>query len=358
MTRTPRSLPLAPRDHAESLYDHTPSGWFVLAASEELRPGKVLNKRLAGRDVVLWRSEAGVAHAVDPYCPHMGAHLGHGGRVCGETIECPFHAFRFSSEGKCVATGYGTPPPPRARLGTWHVHETHGLVLVWHGAAGEEPSFRVPDIDTEGWEGPRWSQWEMRGHPQETTENSVDSGHLSVVHGYRDITTKRELRLEGPHLSVEYTMNRPAIPGRPELGLIAAEFFIHVWGLGYSRVEVSAPRFGLRSRHLVFATPIDRERLHMRIGFAHQRYDTRFVPRAVVSAVNRAIGELAIRTFRHDVMQDFDIWNYKTYVHPPQLAVGDGPIGAYRRWCKQFYPQLGGSGVRTPDTESASDAAE
>ena len=27
-------------------------------------------------------------------------------------------------------------------------------------------------------------------------------------------------------------------------------------------------------------------------------------------------------------------------VHPPQLAQGDGPVGVYRRWCKQFYPSL------------------
>jgi hypothetical protein len=42
----------------------------------------------------------------------------------------------------------------------------------------------------------------------------------------------------------------------------------------------------------------------------------------------------------HDVKQDFHIWQNKRYVHPPQLAVGDGPIGAYRRWCKQFYPSV------------------
>src|SRR5688572_18786269 len=91
-------------DPSANLYAHFPSGWFMLALSSELPIGKVLTKRLAGRDVVLFRTESGRAAAVDPYCPHMGAHFGHGGCVKGETLVCPFHAFRFATDGKCVGT--------------------------------------------------------------------------------------------------------------------------------------------------------------------------------------------------------------------------------------------------------------
>ena len=44
-------------------------------------------------------------------------------------------------------------------------------------------------------------------------------------------------------------------------------------------------------------------------------------------------------TFVGDVKQDFDIWSQKRYVDPPKVAIGDGPVGHYRRWCKQFYPE-------------------
>ena len=30
------------------------------------------------------------------HCPHMGAHLGFGGRVVGEAIRCPMHGFSFA----------------------------------------------------------------------------------------------------------------------------------------------------------------------------------------------------------------------------------------------------------------------
>jgi phenylpropionate dioxygenase-like ring-hydroxylating dioxygenase large terminal subunit len=343
---TPKSLPVVPAreiDPAANLYANFPSGWFMLSLSRDLRVGEVRTKRLAGRDVVLFRTESGQAAAVDPYCPHLGAHFGHGGCVKGESIECSFHHFRFATDGKCLATGYGTPAPPKLRVASYPVHETHGLVLVWLGTAGDAPTFTIPDIDTGGWLEPAFRTYALRGHPQETSENSVDFGHLGIVHGYKEVKVLRELRTEPGHLSVQYSMVRPYVQELPRLGDLYAEFFIHVFGLGYSRVEVQVPRLGLVSRHLVFATPVDHEKLELTIGFAHHGYAEKLgnpIPRAWLHGFDRVLRRIAMRAFRHDVEQDFDIWQHKKYVHPPQLAVGDGPIGAYRRWCKQFYPLL------------------
>jgi len=337
--------PALPGDPFGDLYAHVPSGWFVLGRSSEVPRSGVAIRRLAGRDVVLFRTESGLISAVDPYCPHMGAHLGHGGCVKGESIECPFHAFRFDREGKCVATGYGTPPPPRARLAVYPSCERHGQILVWHGNAGETPWFEVPEIDTTGWMGPLFTVEPLRGHPQETTENSVDMGHLPIVHGYADIKILRELRTEPGYLSVQYAMRRPYIPELPGLGRVYAEFFIHVYGLGYSRVEVYVPEHGFRSRHLIFATPTEREQIDLHIGFSFEAVGaTNRLPRALsripLGILNRTILHAGMKAFVHDVKQDFHIWSHKRYVHPPQLAVGDGPVGAYRRWCKQFYPSV------------------
>jgi hypothetical protein len=46
---------------------------------------------------------------------------------------------------------------------------------------------------------------------------------------------------------------------------------------------------------------------------------------------------LLLDIYRHEVEQDFDIWKNKTYMHPPALARGDGPVGQYRAWSRQFY---------------------
>jgi hypothetical protein len=43
--------------------------------------------------------------------------------------------------------------------------------------------------------------------------------------------------------------------------------------------------------------------------------------------------------FKADVGQDIPVWNRKLFLAQPALAEGDGPIGAYRRWARQFYAE-------------------
>ncbi|HAP68965.1 MAG TPA: (2Fe-2S)-binding protein, partial [Flavobacteriales bacterium] len=100
-----------------------PDSWYVLGLSDEIKPGTLANKNLAGREIVLFRTESGKLHAIDAYCPHLGAHLGHGGTIEGEDIKCPFHGFCFNGAGECTKTGYGTKPPPTAKAKTWEVRD-------------------------------------------------------------------------------------------------------------------------------------------------------------------------------------------------------------------------------------------
>lgn len=354
------SLPVVGSAHElfQNLYAHCPSGWYFLSLAKDLPPGAVKNVKLGGRELVLFRTEGGKAVVSDPYCPHLGAHLGHGGCVKGETIECPFHKFRFGTDGRCESTGYGTAPPPRARLELVPVIERHGLVLAWHGGPGEAPWFDVPDVEMDGWSDLRVRTYRFRGHPQETNENSVDSGHFAIVHGYSKVDTMRELRMEGAFLSVQYCMERPRSRTIAALGNLYTEFFINVHGLGYSRVEVSVPEINFKSRHLVFATPIAPGELELTVGFqARSARAAVGLKHSVLGlpfrAIDRAMSEIGLDIFRKDVEQDFEIWKHKRYVHPPQLVEGDGPIGSYRRWCKQFYPQL-----REASSSRAAETAE
>src|SRR5262245_9975123 len=175
-----------------------PSGWFVVASSDEVQRGKKLTRPFMSEDLVIYRTESGEARAVSPYCPHLGAHLGHAGDVKGETIRCAFHGFCFDGAGACVSTGYGTRPPPAARLPVRHVREQHGVIMVWHDPAGKPPTWEVPLLDTEGWSSFVLDRLSLRGHPQETSENSVDIGHFSIVHGYHDVREIEAARVEGP----------------------------------------------------------------------------------------------------------------------------------------------------------------
>ena len=80
-----------------------PVGWFQVDYSDELEVGEVKPLEYFGRDMVLFRAEDGTAHVLDAFCPHLGAHLGHGGTVDAtedgtSCITCPFHGWKFDAK--------------------------------------------------------------------------------------------------------------------------------------------------------------------------------------------------------------------------------------------------------------------
>lgn len=272
----------------------------------------------------------------------MGAHLAHGGKVEGETIQCPFHGFCFDPTGKCVKTGYGTKPPPQALLRMWPVHEVNGVIMAWHDEEGTFPDWNVPDLDWSGWTEVKFAGWRLASHPQEIAENSADIGHFRHVHGYDDVKIFEEARAEGPLLWGKYGMSRIAsfvgIGGKR----VHAEFKFHEYGLGMAYVEAYVPSYGLKSRHFVYPMPIDGVDVQLRIAVSvHQEFDPgkihpllRLVPKRLLMYF--ILGGYH-REYQRDVKDDFKVWQNKVYVHPPALAQGDGPVILYRKWAQQFY---------------------
>jgi phenylpropionate dioxygenase-like ring-hydroxylating dioxygenase large terminal subunit len=312
-----------------------PAGWFAFGFSGELPPGKLLARPFMGREVVVFRTQSGQAAAVDAYCPHLGAHFGFGGSVEGELLRCPFHGFCFDGQGNCVRTGYGTRPPPRAVLPVYPLCEVNGILMVYHAAHNETPAWEVPALEQTGWTTLRHRVFRLHDHPQETTENSVDLGHFSFVHGYRRPRMLGEAVIDGPHLSTAFMVSR-GIPGLekllPQIDF-DFQFETQIYGLGYSLVNVQVPAVGLRARLWVLPTAVDETHIDLRLACSVQH-----LPAGRLAT--RLAGDILFQSFIHDTSQDFTIWENKRYTDPPALAPGDGPIGKYRQWAKQFYPKI------------------
>jgi hypothetical protein len=54
--------------------------------------------------------------------------------------------------------------------------------------------------------------------------------------------------------------------------------------------------------------------------------------------ITRLLRRKAIKEGVRTINQDIPIWEHKLYRRQPRLCEGDGPIMAYRRWARQFYP--------------------
>ena len=53
--------------------------------------------------------------------------------------------------------------------------------------------------------------------------------------------------------------------------------------------------------------------------------------------VTSTVGKRFQAEIERQLEADIPVWENKIYVDPPLLCAGDGPIGIYRKWCRQFY---------------------
>ncbi len=300
-----------------------PNGWFQFAYGDELAPGQVLPLEYFGRQLVAFRGEDGTARVLDAFCPHLGAHLGHGGKVEGNTIRCPFHAWRFDGEGRCVEVPYASRIPQSARLGCWPVIERNGMLMVWHHAEGKPPEFDIPELAEYGhpdWTDSRRLRWKLRTHNQEMAENAVDRAHFRYVHGTLDVP-ESEVQADGPVLRM-VSKAMMATPKGDVPGQIASESR----GFGFGVVRFS----GIVDTLLVTSvTPIEGEHVDVRFSFSVKKIGN--------ADITRGVGRALIADIEKQMNEDRPIWENKVYQPRPVLCDGDGPIGVFRRWCQQFY---------------------
>src|SRR6478736_1491716 len=109
----------------------TPFGWYQVAFPDDLAPGEVMPLSYWTRELVLWRDDAGGFHLQHAFCPHLGAHLAHGGTVEGATLSCPFHGWTYDGAGACTNIPYSQRENRKAKLHAYPVVVRNGMVHAW-----------------------------------------------------------------------------------------------------------------------------------------------------------------------------------------------------------------------------------
>ncbi len=142
-----------------------------------------MHTRLLGEDLVLWRDTIGTAHALRDLCIHRGTALSLG-RVIGDTIMCPYHGWRYGTDGVCTAIPQLPDPtriPAKARVDAFACRERYGLLWV----AIDDPRWdlpEVPELDSPGWTVVRTGPYTWNADASRQLENFTDFGHFPWVH--------------------------------------------------------------------------------------------------------------------------------------------------------------------------------
>ena len=313
-----------------------PNGWFRVASSTDVPPGAVRPLRYFGRDLVAFRATDGRVRVLDAHCPHLGAHLGHGGCVEGDGVRCPFHGWLIGGDGRCADIPGEQRIPSRATIRAWPVREVNGLVLVWHHGLASAPTWDVPEMPelaTGAWTAWRpGAQWRIRSHIQDIAENGVDTAHMPLVHGNQTKAIQSEtLEARGPVLVHRMAHDYQLFALARWLGARVngpLEVTYHGLGCAVNRARVHAG-IALEYLFLFTFTPVDETTVEVSSILSMKK---RRNPLATWLLMRKALAEGA-RT----IDQDVPIFEHKIHRAEPLLTGRDGPIMQYRRWATQFY---------------------
>ncbi len=157
--------------------------WHPVARVEELGDAEPLGVWLGGKRWVIVRL-AGELSAFRDVCPHRFAPLS-AGRIVDDTLQCPYHGFRFAGDGRCVeipSLGPNANIPKKANAtAAFGVCERYGLIWL----APLEPV--RPIIDVPEWEDPGFTSWHLDPRRTHVTaallmDNFIDAGHFPYLH--------------------------------------------------------------------------------------------------------------------------------------------------------------------------------
>mgnify|MGYP001942522779 CR=1 FL=1 len=303
-----------------------PNGWYVLANSTEIKVGDVKPFHYFGKDVVIYRGRNHKAHIVDAYCPHLGAHLGHGGTgIVGNNLRCPFHHWQFDESGKCVEVPY-SEPQPKACLTHWPMVEKNGQILTYFSADGSAPPCDVPEVPelqgdkVKGWSPSHFSKFEYSAHVQEVVENIVDLGHFIPIHNVEEIPKVEELTFDGPRATLRYTTKNKVL-GK----IFNAALHLEYYGPSYTVVRVRSMTNVVLIASMV---PTSKGKVRHRFHFRMKNMNP---------LINKIMLIIMAKQIEHDFLGDLPIWEHKIYREHPKLCKNEGGIMKMRKWFKQFY---------------------
>jgi len=331
-----------------------PRGWFVVANSSEVAGARPLNARYFGEDVVLFRTASGQVGMLSAYCPHMGTHFGTsnhsyivsaGVNVQGEGIRCPFHGWRFGTDGVCDHIPYYDGAIPQAaRVKSWPVVERWGIVFCWNDPEGGEPDFDLPEFPE--WDDPAYVRWpglyhlgDLPCHPVEVFDNNSDYAHLNYLHGGKTVYYENEVegtRYHQRQSVISYRIDEGpdwerhpgVVPAWDQAGdqPLSTDNAYHGVGLNAARF------FELEAAELIAATPIDDGSCRLWQAALIR------APGGVIDEAARQRADALNAMFGNGLgVHDGEVWRTKRAATRVMQLPTDGPFGQARIWYSQFF---------------------
>lgn len=158
--------------------------WYPVALAEDVAR-QPLRVELLGDPYVLYRSRSGQPVVHLDRCPHRNVPLSGGRCREDDTIECPYHGWRFAPDGACTTiSGSHSPPKATHAVETFATCELYGMVWMCPAPGGFRPGI-LPLSVPESSDVSYTCIVRRVGFPggmQAVVENALDVPHTAVLH--------------------------------------------------------------------------------------------------------------------------------------------------------------------------------
>lgn len=306
-------------------------GWHVVGHHSDFSEKPVTLNYFNTRMVAYRGLEDGEVHVLDAYCPHMGADLSLGD-VEGDSLVCPFHNWRWGSNGACNHIPYADKIPAKAVIKSWPTAEVNGLVFIWNDPEGKPPIEEQYPKKMDDYYNGEWTDWEMATIPiqsncRELVDNMADMAHFGPVHFS---TVKSFKNIQDGHCFIQYMSGGHEILAEEGQGFTSVATYE---GPAYMTTTMTGSMDGheMVTHLLVSHIPVHTEEFHIRFGVMMKK-----IP-GLSEKENQAAAEEYTKMSIASFDQDIDIWNNKIRVDNPLMCDGDGPLNMLRKWYSQFY---------------------
>lgn len=326
-----------------------PASWYLFCRSDQL--SKPLSKRLLGQQLVAFRTKSGAVSVISANCSHMGADLGCG-KVVGESIQCPFHNWKYGTDGVCNHIPGANSIPAFARQTSYPIVERHGYVFFFNGP---EALFPLPFF--EGANPDDFSAGKIFSYVSDcnwftNAAHGFDTQHFDAVHDRKLVAPPQ---IDCPHPFARRNRYRAEVLGRTKLDRLlktfagrAVEISITNWGGTFVAITGDFDR--AHSRFIIVTQPLDGERTLCE-GIV-------FAPR-IKNSLLRALAEPLVLTvrrfFTYGYLKDESSRLLGTCYNPATVIPHDRDMIDFFNWIINLPQKLEAKGSSTMQNVAQSD---
>ena len=190
--------------------------WMPVVLSGEVEAGQRAKRvRLAGEDLVVFRTKSGQPGLMAEHCTHRQASL-YFGRIEDSCLRCSYHGWAYALDGQCIDMPNqvaGSQFAEKVRHPAYPCRDLGGVVWAYMGPEAEPPG--LPDLE--------WalvpanqllvSKFFVECNWLQAMEGGIDPAHVSFLHAPLDNSNGDQMRdLEKAEAGFAFTMTMEKAP--------------------------------------------------------------------------------------------------------------------------------------------------